>query len=87
MDDLQKEVLRAILKAKVQYSFFSTQQIMEIYNKDKIEKEHMNAYQIGRIIAGMGFQSYNYSGKKRGWRWSQKLVERLVSRLNRTKVK
>lgn len=74
------EIFQAILQVPVINGWFSIKALTEIVNSDRNEKEKVRTYSVGRQLRQFGFKPFSKGEKGRGWKWDNKLVEKLKER-------
>jgi len=76
------EVLIAILKVyenNGQSNWFATDDVRKAFNEERSIREQYGSKSIGRQIGKFGFKHHR-SAKRKGWKWNEKLVEKLKER-------
>lgn len=74
------EIFQAMLQVSVINGWFSVKALTEIINSDRSEKEKVRTYSVGRQLRQFGFKPFSKGGKERGWKWDQKIIEKLKQR-------
>jgi len=82
LSSLEARVFDAILQVEelVDEGRVSTQAIMDKFNEELPEKEHMNSKWIGRRVRTLGFEKARMRNGRAGFFWNPPLIERLKLR-------